>query len=69
MIKRSAILLMILAVSSFSLLIFTSYGSSTSSPDMPESKVPVKCSGGCNKKSKVPVQWNIVSPAMFQTES
>lgn len=68
MIKRSAILLMILAVSSFSLLIFTSYSSAASSSQGPAAKTPIKCSGGCNK-TKVPVQWNIVSPTIFQTES
>lgn len=67
MIKRSAILLIILAVGSFSLLVFTSYD--TAETTSAEKSSPVKCSGRCDKKIAAPVRWNIISPSMFQTES
>ncbi|MBL0356282.1 MAG: hypothetical protein IPP72_05075 [Chitinophagaceae bacterium] len=67
MIKRSAILLIILAVGSFSLLVFTSYN--TAETTSSENSTPVKCSGRCDKKAAAPVRWNIISPSMFQTES
>jgi hypothetical protein len=31
-------------------------------------QTPIKCSGKC-KEANTPVQWNIVSPTFFHTES
>jgi len=65
--KRSAILLLLLALVSFSLVLFTSYQSAAASIE-PEQESPVKCSGGCNKKNPSPLPWNLITPAMFPSQ-
>lgn len=67
MIKRSAILLLFLALGSIGLLLFTSYTSATPAAVPAEGK-PVKCSGPCPKKNQPPMPWNILSPAMFANQ-
>lgn len=66
MIKRSAILLIFLALGSLALLMFTSSNSAAAISTQPIEGKPVKCSGGCNKKTTAPLPWNIISPTMLQ---
>ena len=66
MIKRSAILLLLLALGSFCLLLFASYSDAAPSSAQPATEKPVKCSGPCNQKNMAPLPWNIISPALFE---
>jgi hypothetical protein len=67
MIKRSAILLLFLALGSISLLLLASYTSAAPAAVPAEGK-PVKCSERCTKKNQAPLPWNILSPAMFANQ-
>lgn len=65
MIKRSAILLLLLAVGSVSLLVL---GIHISPPQPAEPIGPVKCSQNCQKNGAA-MQWNILSQTIFQLQS
>ena len=54
--------MLLLTFGSVFLLVYAAYHPAESK------QAPVKCSGKCRETS-TPVQWNIVSPTFFQSES
>jgi hypothetical protein len=65
-IKKATFLSIMLALGSFSSLLFISF-SSKQSDKMPATNAPVKCSRQCNN-NKIPAQWNIVTGNIFKLE-
>jgi hypothetical protein len=64
MIKRSAIVMLFFTLGTMFLLVYAAYHPGNAA----STQVPVKCSGKC-RETGIPVQWNIVSPTFFQSES
>ena len=55
--------MLFLTLGSVFLLVYAAYHPAA------KKQAPIKCSGKCLEKTVAPVQWNIVSPIFFQSES